>query len=847
MLVWGGEGFGVSYGDGARFLARSNSWKVMSNVNAPVNRSSSSAVWTGTEMIVWGGYNGTLLNSGGRYNPKTDTWTPMSTTGAPSARVASLLKWTGTEVIVWSGTGTGTTVFSDGALYNPATDSWRPMSQTGAPSGRGGVSSVWTGTELIVWGGQNGVSTLGDGAIYNPQTDTWRPITAVNAPTARAWIIEPVWTGTEMIVWGGATLNFSTTFGNGAKYNPATDTWTPITSTGAPVGRNRAAMAWTGKEMVVFGGATGQLSSSYINSGARYNPATDTWTAMSTAGAPSARVHHSAVWTGASVLFYGGYTGSGHGNDCTSYSPEFGFETITGDWLTQHFGSDFRHNPDALESADPDDDGFTNLDEYEGESDPKNPSSVPVMGEWLQRADNTLVPGRSIYASVWTGKEMLVWGGEGFGESYGDGARYSPHSNTWTKMSDANSPEHRSRPAVIWTGTEFIVWGGYNGLDLNSGGRYNPQTDTWQATSLDGALSPRSHPAMVWTGTEVILWGGVTEGVNHNDGAIYNPASDTWRGISTDGAPAARALPAHVWTGTEMIVWGGTGVAGAVGDGAAYNPVTDTWRTISAVNAPGPRTWIYQSVWSGTEMIIWGGASADLLQSYNSGARYNPATDSWTPMSMNNVPLARNRNAMAWTGKEVFVFGGAYNDVAYLGDGGRYNPVTDKWTSVSDVGAPSARIHIYAVWTGVSMLVYGGYTGSQHSQQLFSYAPYEIPQLSQPWLTEYFGTHYRHDPSALATADPDDDGSTNLKEFISGSNPLDPLSGFASALRMTPTITWRSVPGVTYRVLRKASANDTEWTVVAESVQATETTTTYLDFDSTSNTGYYMIEALEPR
>lgn len=243
-------------------------------------------------------------------------------------------------------------------------------------------------------------------------------------------------------------------------------------------------------------------------------------------------------------------------------------------------------------------------------------------------------------------------------------------------------------------------------------------------------------------------------------------------------------------------------------------------------------------------MIIWGGASKDLSHSYNDGALYDPATDTWTTMSMNNVPLPRNRHAMTWTGKELLVFGGAYNDIAYLNDGGLYNPANDKWTSISTAGAPSQRIHTYAVWTGVSALMYGGYTGSQHARDLFSYSPYNITALPQSWLVENFGEHYRHDPFALPDADPDADGSTNLKEYQSGSSPLDPLSGFASSIRMTPTVKWHSVPGVSYRILRKANINDTTWEVVAESVLATETETTYLDFTSTSNNGFYVIEAL---
>ena len=63
----------------------------------------------------------------------------------------------------------------------------------------------------------------------------------------------------------------------------------------------------------------------------------------------------------------------------------------------------------------------------------------------------------------------------------------------------------------MWTGSEMIVWGGYDGgLELNTGGKYNPSTD-----SLDSyqhhqrARRPKAHTA-VWTGNEMIVWGGST-------------------------------------------------------------------------------------------------------------------------------------------------------------------------------------------------------------------------------------------------------------------------------------------------------------------------------------------------
>ena len=43
-------------------------------------------------------------NTGGRYDPGTDSWTATSTTNAPTARYAPTAVWTGSEMIVWGGT-----------------------------------------------------------------------------------------------------------------------------------------------------------------------------------------------------------------------------------------------------------------------------------------------------------------------------------------------------------------------------------------------------------------------------------------------------------------------------------------------------------------------------------------------------------------------------------------------------------------------------------------------------------------------------------------------------------------------------------------------------------------------
>jgi hypothetical protein len=74
------------------------------------------------------------------------------TANAPSARVNHTAVWTGAEMIVWGGSGSIDN-FDSGGRYDPAIDNWRTISTNNAPNVRPGHTTVWTGTEMIVWGG----------------------------------------------------------------------------------------------------------------------------------------------------------------------------------------------------------------------------------------------------------------------------------------------------------------------------------------------------------------------------------------------------------------------------------------------------------------------------------------------------------------------------------------------------------------------------------------------------------------------------------------------------------------------------------------------------------------------
>ena len=279
--------------------------------------------------------------------------------------------------------------------------------------------------------------------------------------------------------------------------------------------------------------------------------------------------------------------------------------------------------------------------------------------------------------------------------------------DSWTATSTTNAPGVRDLQTAVWTGSEMIVWGGnVNGTHFNTGGRYNPSTNTWTATSTTNAPAARFSHTAIWTGSEMIVWGGVIENPNPpfvtNTGGRYNPSTDTWTVTSTTNVPTARSLPTAVWTGSEMIVWGGFG-HGYYNSGGRYNPSTDSWIATSRTKAP--LVFNHTAVWTGSEMVIWGRNYAG-----STGGRYNPETDSWAVTGAVNAPTAREGHTAIWTGSEMIVWGGSRtSDYHYLKSGGRYDPVNDSWTATSTANAPTARYRHTAVWTGTEMIVWGGY------------------------------------------------------------------------------------------------------------------------------------------
>jgi hypothetical protein len=153
---------------------------------------------------------------------------------------------------------------------------------------------------------------------------------------------------------------------------------------------------------------------------------------------------------------------------------------------------------------------------------------------WTATSTTNAPDARAYQTAVWTGTEMIVWGGcsdSGCANVLNTGGRYNPSTDSWTATSTTDAPSGRSVFTGIWTGSEMIVWGGYNsGSPFDTDGKYNPSTDSWTATSTTNAPEPRYRHTAVWTGSEMIVWGGFAGFGGLNTGGRYNPSTDNWTG-----------------------------------------------------------------------------------------------------------------------------------------------------------------------------------------------------------------------------------------------------------------------------------------------------------------------------
>jgi hypothetical protein len=226
----------------------------------------------------------------------------------------------------------------------------------------------------------------------------------------------------------------------------------------------------------------------------------------------------------------------------------------------------------------------------------------PRTNRWRRLPSSPLLSIHDGYGIVvWTGRELIGWGGGCCGDAFSDGEAYNPTTNRWRNV--ARSPLAGSQhPIGAWTGRELVVF--VSGFDpdgkswparLARAAAYDPATNRWRRIPPLPAVG--FGATAVWDGREVVVVGGATA-----KAYAFDPAMNRWRTLPRAPSPVARA--AAVWTGTRLLVWSA---------GLAYVPASGRWSRLPAapVRAQNGAT----AAWTGRSLLVWDGRHLDALDS----------------------------------------------------------------------------------------------------------------------------------------------------------------------------------------------------------------------------------------
>jgi hypothetical protein len=266
----------------------------------------------------------------------------------------------------------------------------------------------------------------------------------------------------------------------------------------------------------------------------------------------------------------------------------------------------------------------------------------PAAKSWRRLAAPPRMDGPCRRSAAWTGTKMLVWG------CFGKASAFDPQTNRWRSLPQAPT----GHGITVWTGRELIGWGGGCCGDAWSGGSaYEPATDAWR-TLARSPLAPSQNPIGAWTGRELVLF---VNGINPAEdtpypaslarAAAYDPKTDTWRRLAS---PPARVTGTAVWDGHELLV------AGAGRTTLAYDPATNRWRRLAPL--PAARI-VEKTLWTGARLLLWGAPDAAASNPVH-GLAYDPSHDRWSTLPA--MPFAdAYTTAVAWTGHALLAWPGS--------------------------------------------------------------------------------------------------------------------------------------------------------------------------------------------
>lgn len=267
------------------------------------------AAWRDDTVVVWAGVDasfGTDKETSPGWRVALDgTISALPVAGAPSKRAVGAFDILGDQVLVWGGySAEQDKYFDDGARLDLLSDQWSPLpsAQAWMPPRHTAAHGV-VDTRWLVWGGISDGDFRKDGAVWDPEQDAWSPV--VDAPTVA--VLPALAQGDPQFgpVVVGANGEPPKPYAYG--FDPGSWVWWELPEAEGPGIRasGTASFCAATQEVIVWGGVVwGGDEKGASNTGERFSHA-EGWRSMSTLGAPTPRIGHSAAVAGTKLVILG--------------------------------------------------------------------------------------------------------------------------------------------------------------------------------------------------------------------------------------------------------------------------------------------------------------------------------------------------------------------------------------------------------------------------------------------------------------------------------------------------------------------------------------------------------------
>jgi hypothetical protein len=368
-------------------------------------------------------------------------------------------------------------------------------------------------------------------------------------------------------------------------------------------------------------------------------------------------------------------------------------------------------------------------------------SRPPIAsGSWVSMAPAP-IQARASVASVWTGTEMVVVGGQdGQGRFVRDAAAYNPGANTWRLLPDAPIDVLPGATA-LWTGREVVIVftdlvqaterpDGYFETRFPGPLVLDPVTGAWRSVPQP---AERFISAATVRDGRVIVLAGTTDTAGRLT-VMELGVDDTWHEVlSLDRDPdrgGSELIRAPRWVaftvGHDIVFlctrWMSGGLAESFPLGYVVDDAGRSARPLTRPPVLRPPLSEATTHWIGGKaaqsndgsMLLVSHATGNGGTGQSGAAVYDSTSGAWRATEHLDVPHEDeifNGLTVTSVGTGAIVLGGIAT--GYVGEGPGalrdvYSFARDRWYRLPDPGIDLERVGHVAVWTGAELVLWGG-------------------------------------------------------------------------------------------------------------------------------------------